>query len=137
MKKYGFANEVMHVKLQSFIKRVRISVIHFPEKKNETGSTILRIKTIFGLATKNDGQYLDDRYVDHPPKVPSFGAGPKDVKFFLDSPAPSSSTPADSTSDRASGKGSGRYADSGSGKAGSEPPSGSYVSVFDFFEKSK
>ena len=78
IQKYGSANQFNRVKLQSFLKRVRVKVIHLAEKKNKTGESIPRVKTIFGLASKDDGHSLD-----HPPRVQSFGAGPKDVEFFL------------------------------------------------------
>ena len=51
---------------------------HLAEKKNKAGEPIPRVKTIYGLAGKEDGHGLD-----HPPLVRSFGAGPKDVEFFL------------------------------------------------------
>ena len=62
-------------------------MIHLGEKKNRAGESIPRVKTIFGLANKSDGHGLE-----HLPRVQSFGAGPKDVEFFLNdsSGAPSS-----------------------------------------------
>ena len=132
MKNHGSANEGMRGKLQSFLKGVRVRVIHLPEEKNKAGSTIPRIKTILGLTTKNDGQNLD-----HPPKISNFGAGPKDVEFFLDSPAPSSSAPVDSTSDEASVKGNGKKGRLAGGKPVFGASRGIYISVFDFFELSE
>lgn len=75
IRKYGAGNKS---KLQSFLKRVRVKVTHLAEKRNKAGESIPRVKTIYGLASKDDGHGLD-----HPPLVKSFGAGPKDVKFFL------------------------------------------------------
>lgn len=89
IQKYGSANQFNREKLQSFLKRVRVRVIHLGEKKNRTGESISRVKTIFGLANKSDGHGLE-----HLPRVQSFSAGPKDVEFFLNdsSGAPSSSS---------------------------------------------
>ena len=65
--------------LASFLKKLKVRLIHLPERKNNAGETIPRIKTIIGLATVADGNKLDK-----PPRVNRFGAGPTEVQFFLD-----------------------------------------------------
>ena len=68
------------VKLGNFLKKPRVQVTHIV-KKNRSGGEIPRIKTIASLATPGDGHSLA-----HPPIVPKFAAGAKEVKFFLGSP---------------------------------------------------
>ena len=132
IQRYGSAHQYNRIKLQSFLKRVRVRVIHLAEKKNKAGETLARVKTIFGLANENDGQGLD-----HPPRVVKFGAGPKEVEFFLNdsSGAPSSSStgqPAGTPASKKKGKGK-------KGGAPSQGPSqgvlqgGRYITVYDFF----
>ncbi|KAH7112376.1 RNA interference and gene silencing protein, partial [Dactylonectria macrodidyma] len=96
-------------KLEAYLRRLRIRITHLTEKKNNKGGAIPRIKTIIGLAGKNDGHGLA-----HPPKVGAFGAGPKDVEFWLDASPPQQSSS------------SGRVAASGGGQ---------YISVYDYFFK--
>ena len=67
------------LKIQSFLKGVRVKVTHLREKKNKAGQTILRAKTICGLANIGDGRRLA-----HPPRAQTLGPGSKDVSFFLD-----------------------------------------------------
>ncbi len=129
---YGSAHQFNRVKLQSFLKRVRVQVVHLAEKKNKAGESIPRVKTIFGLANKDDGHSLE-----HPPRVQTFGAGPKDVEFFLnDSPA----TPSSSSASQAGGASSGKKKGKGGkgGKIGQGPgqnvsQGGRYISVYEFF----
>ncbi|KAI9729649.1 MAG: hypothetical protein M1818_008452 [Claussenomyces sp. TS43310] len=87
------------------LKLVRIQRTHLPEKRNQAGKIILGVKTIGDLATANDG--FDSQ---HPPQVRGFGAGPKDVNFFLESTE----------------KGRG-------GKPAAKATSGRYISVWDYF----
>ncbi|KAK1977461.1 putative RNA interference and gene silencing protein [Colletotrichum cereale] len=68
-------------RIEAFLKRLRVRTTHLAEKKNKSGEVIHRIKTIFGVATPNDGQGLV-----HPPRVREYGAGPKHVEFWLDTP---------------------------------------------------
>lgn len=132
IQKYGSAQQFNRVKLQSFFKGVRVRVIHLGEKKNRAGESIPRVKTIYGLANKNDRHGLD-----HPPRVQSFGAGPKDVEFFLNdsSGAPSSS----STGQAAGPPGSKKKAKGKKGGESSRGPGsnvvqgGRYISVYEFF----
>ncbi len=108
-------------KLQTFLKRVRVRVTHIV-KKNKKGQEIPRIKTIAAFATPGDGQGLEK-----PPLVPRFGAGAKDVKFFLGRPG-EQGQPSDGKDGKKGKK---------KGKAGPEPPSTGYISVYDFFRSSK
>lgn len=86
------------ITLQKKLKGVCVEVTHLPIKKSKsTNQIIRRTKIIFGLAHHQDGQGGL-----HPPVVNSFGAGPKDVKFWLEDLSPAS-----------------------------------YISVFDYFRKSK
>jgi len=118
--KLGTANRVT---LQKKLKLIRVSVTHLPVKKNKkTGKDVPRIKTIFGLAHQQDG-----RSEDHPPQVSAFGAGPKDVKFWLsDAPPPAA--------------GDAKPAAKGKAKPGPKPtgpslPGNTYISVFDYFKR--
>ncbi|KAL7915394.1 Piwi domain-containing protein [Trichoderma velutinum] len=65
-------------RLQAFIKGIRIRTTHLKDRLNKRGEPVLRAKSIKFLANKNDGQGLQ-----HPPRVKAFGAGPKDVEFWL------------------------------------------------------
>ncbi|MCJ1247072.1 hypothetical protein MMC30_004283 [Trapelia coarctata] len=119
------------VKLEKFLKRVRVRVIHLGEKKNKAGESIPRVKTIFGLANTNDGHGLD-----HPPRVQRHGAGPKDVEFYLNDP--SAATPRASTGQAASAPGGKKKGKGKKGGPSSDAPTqgtsqGRYISVFDFF----
>ncbi|KAF2491439.1 putative RNA interference and gene silencing protein [Lophium mytilinum] len=121
--KYGAAHNNSKGKLAKFLEKVRIRTTHLPEKKNKAGQVIHRMKTIFGLANRNDGHGLP-----HPPRVREYGAGPKDVEFWLDSPAQSSSS---STAAKGDGKKKGKK---GAASGAPQPASGGrYISVYDFF----
>ncbi|OAG10813.1 eukaryotic translation initiation factor 2C 2 [Paraphaeosphaeria sporulosa] len=98
--------------LEKFLKLVRVQTNHLPEKKNKAGQVIPRIKTIFGLARKDDGHGLP-----HRPKVLSHGAGAKDVQFWLEGDGGPNAT-------KAKAKG---------GKKEGPATGGKYISVFDFF----
>ena len=132
IQKYGSVHQFNRVKLQSFLKRVRVRVTHLAEKRNKAGDSIVRVKTIFGLANPNDGHDLQ-----HPPRVQSFGAGAKDVEFFLND---SSGVPSSSSTGQAGGTAGSKK--KGKGKKGGEPsqgpgptvPSGGrYITVYEFF----
>ena len=112
------------VSLANFLKKLSVDVTHIT-RTNRSGRRIPRIKTIQGLATRDDG-----RSQAHPPIVPQFGAGAKDVQFYLDD----------------AGEGaSGKAKAPGGGKKGKKPPKagpeaqsqGHYVSVYEFFRQSK
>jgi hypothetical protein len=119
------------VRLGNFLKRVRVEVTHII-RKNKKGEKIPRIKPIVALATPGDGHGLP-----HPPIVPRFAAGSKEVKFFLESPGNQPGiTPSPSTGKAASGTGKGK----GKGKskkpeAAGPAPQGAYISVYDFFKR--
>lgn len=112
------------VKLGNFLKKVRVRVTHII-RTNRSGSEIPRIKTITGLATPGDGHGLQ-----HPPKVPKFAAGSKEVEFFLGEPGEQPSGSQQSPATRKSKKGK------EPAKEGPELPSGRYVSVYNFFRNS-
>jgi eukaryotic translation initiation factor 2C len=111
------------VKLGNFLKKVRIRVTHII-RRNKKGDEIPRIKTVVGLATPGDGYGLA-----HPPIVPRFAAGTKEVKFFLggagEQPGGKEQGPVKREAKRGK-KGA---------KSGPEPPQGGYISVYDFFQR--
>lgn len=111
--------------LERFLKRIRVKVIHLPEKKNAAGQPVPRIKTIMGLASKSDGQGTE-----HPPIVKAFGAGPRDVQFYFDAPAATSSS---QSAGAAGGSKKGKAAKS----AAAAPSGGRYITVYDFFRQRK
>ncbi|OAA59232.1 RNA interference and protein silencing protein [Niveomyces insectorum RCEF 264] len=125
-------------KLEAFLKRVRVQTTHLKAKTNKRGEVVPRIKTIFGLANKNDGHGLD-----HPPRVANFGAGPKDVQFWLDAPkdaaaAAAASSSAPSSSVPSAGPKKGGKSGKAAGAKAKNPPAaggGQYISVYDFFVK--
>ena len=131
---YGAAHGTYPAKLQPFLKRVRVKVIHLAEKKNKAGESIPRVKTIFGLANKDDGHSLA-----HPPRVPELGAGPMNVEFFLsDSPGAPSSSSAGQATGTSSGKKKGKGGNGGASSHGPGPgqsvsQGGKYISVYEFF----
>jgi len=110
------------VRLANFLKRVHVQVTHIV-RKNRSGHDIPRIKAIAGLATPGDGHGLQ-----HPPVVPKFAAGAKEVKFFLGNPG-----------EQAGGKrqGSARKESKKTGKTGPGPPRDEYITVHDFFQRSE
>ena len=117
MRAYLHDNGHSRVKLGNFLKRLSVNVTHI-KRTNRQGQMIPRVKQIFGLATQQDG-HGDPT----PPKVGSFGAGPRDVLFYLGEPS-SSGKPKN-----------GKKA----GKSGPNPPvsKNGYISVYDFFWQSK
>lgn len=131
-------------KLEKFLSKVRVRTTHLKEKKNKNGEVIPRIKTMIGLARNDDGRDLA-----HPPRVKQFAAGPKDVQFWLDGPAPTSSEPKVAQADTGAGKGGkggkGKKGGKGGKAAAPQGPaqpaaaggSGKYISVYDFFAQSE
>jgi eukaryotic translation initiation factor 2C len=112
--KLGSGNKLI---LQKKLKLIRVKVTHLPGKKlKNTNVEIPRVKTIFGLAHTQDG-----RQEEHPPRIVDFGAGPKGVSFWL-SEVPPAATGAKPPV-----------------KRGYAPafPSNTYITVFDYFRKSK
>lgn len=119
------------LKLSNFLKRLRITTTHLKEKKNRRGEVILRVKTILSLANKDDGRNLA-----HPPKVRTWGAGPKDVEFWMES---ASTSAAAGTSPPSTGKKGAKKAKPVAGAAGASGAAGAgrYISVYDFFVNGK
>lgn len=102
--------------LQKKLKLVRVRVIHLPAKKSKKNLDIPRVKTIFGVAHPQDG-----RNDAHPPQIQAFGAGPKGVMFWLGAaPTAKEEKPGKKAS-----------------KADGGLPTNAYISVFDYFRRSK
>ena len=110
------------VALATFLKRLSVEITHI-RRANRAGQRIPRYKTINGLATRADGRNLHKA-----PVIPSYGAGPKEVQFFLQDASPSAST-ADSSKAR-SRKGKKKQAEETEVKE-------RYVNFFDFFRERK
>ena len=121
MHAYMSQNGPNKINLLRFVKKLSIEVTHIA-RKNKQGHRIPRIKTVQGFATKDDGRNLSNS-----PIVTQFGAGAKEVKFFLNTSS------GDSSSVPSSGKKSGKTLKAGPGPASQ----GSYVTVYDFFRQSK
>jgi hypothetical protein len=129
MRNYVRANGPNRVKLANFVRRLSVNVTHIV-RRNRAGHTIPRIKAIAALAMTDDGQNME-----HRPIVPKFGAGPKEVKFFIGGTA---AVPPGNSQDQ-SGKSDGK-----TGKKASKvgPPilplsEDGYITVYDFFRNSK
>ena len=123
-------NDGNMVRLATFLKKLRVRVTHII-RTNREGREVPRIKTVTGLAAPGDGHRLQ-----HPPLVPKFAAGSKEVMFHLSSPGeqPSASQPSGSQQSSA-----GKKDKKGKKpvKEGPEPPGDGYISVYDFFQRSK
>lgn len=100
---YAFmrANGPDRVKLWNFAKKLTVDIVHIV-KKNKAGRRVPRLKQVNGFATIADGRELE-----HPPIVPGFGAGSKDVQFFLSEHSNQPSKPPD-TSESPNKKGKGK-----------------------------
>jgi hypothetical protein len=117
--KLGTGNKIT---LQKKLKLVRVKVTHLPGKKSKKNNqNIPRVKTIFGLAHTQDG-----RTEEHPPRVSSFGAGPKNVQFWLSDVPPAAAGANPPTKGKAAQKGVGKVV-----------PTNTYISVFDYFRRSE
>ena len=124
MQVYVQQNGPNKVNLAKFLKKISVDVTHIT-RTNSSGRRIPRIKTIQSLATRDDG-----RSRAHPPIVPQFGAGAKEVQFFLDDVGEGASGKAKASGGGKKGKKTPR--------AGPEAPSqGKYVSVYEFFQQSE
>lgn len=126
MNGYGVRNTAA---LEKFLKLLRVRTTHLPDKRNRANEIIPRVKTVFGLARKDDGHNMA-----HPPRVRDHGSGAKNVEFWIDGEASSSSTAKVGTKSTAKGrdKGKGKARPDSSAIAGS----GKYISVFEFFKTS-
>ena len=108
--------------LATFLNRLSVEVTHL-RRASTKGQRIPRYKTISGLAARTDGRSLQN-----PPVVPSFGAGPKDVQFFLQDESSTSSTKGQSKAGARKGE---------KDKVDGTGVEGRYISVFDFFHERK
>jgi len=135
MEAYGLASLP---RLEKFLKGVRVRTNHLPEKRNKAGEIVPRIKTILGLATREDGKTLPE---GQRPRVAKYGGGPKEVEFWLNSPTPSPARPSVSGMEPASPsqakKRGGKGGKRGGGPAPAASSGGRYISVYDFFMQSK
>jgi eukaryotic translation initiation factor 2C len=117
-------NGVSRIKLEGFLKKLSIDVIHII-KKNKAGNRVARIKTIFSLARRDDG-----RGQPNPPIVSDFGAGSNDVQFFLINTPPKSFQ-------KPKGKKGKQNAGADGGLPKPSATAGKYISVSNFFKQSK
>ncbi|KAI9780847.1 MAG: hypothetical protein M1839_006474 [Geoglossum umbratile] len=137
MASYLASNGPNYYKLGKFLHHVRVEVTHII-RKNKAGQEVPRIKTIAGLAMKEDGHGLQ-----HPPRVAKFGAGAKQVEFYLSGPVESLAEefsklggPSSGGKGKKSGGKSGGKAGGPSGKkSGPGLPENEYISVFDHFRR--
>lgn len=112
--------------LLKFVHGLSIDRLHIVNR-NSSGKRIPKVKKVRGFATTDDGRRLPN-----PPIVPQFGAGAKDVQFYLDDvSSDSSSKPGPAAAGRA------KKGKKGVKKAGPDPPpsGGRYISVLDFFKQ--
>jgi hypothetical protein len=116
MRAFGSENKII---LARHLKYLRVQKRHLPTKKNRAGNMVASIASIYDLATTNDGGTSASA-----PQVKSHGAGPKDVKFYLETktPDPAAISPANSSSKNL---------------GGSTSSTGSYISVWDYFRRRK
>jgi hypothetical protein len=131
MKAFMQENGPNRVHLGKFVKGVSVSVTHIV-KINRAGKRVPRIKQIYSFATRDDG-----RDQEHAPIVPAYGAGSKDVKFYLGDAATQKPQSHSGTSGRKSkGKGKEKAKATQAGPSSVSSP-GNYVSVYDYFKQSK
>ena len=114
---YGARTNHNKLRLANFLRRMSVDLIHITNR-TKAGKRVPIYRTITGLATRDDGRQLE-----HPPIVSEFGAGPRDVKFWLNDSGP-----------QAAGKKKGRGPRS---KPQPAPSTGKYISVHDHFTRSK
>lgn len=119
-------------RLEAFVARLRIRTTHLPERRNRRGEVLVRTKTVLGLARVDDGHGLQ-----HPPRVSSFAAGPRQVSFRMDAPLGSGSGSAGSASATAAAKGKGKMGKTGKAVRSGPARASVYISVYDFFVQSK
>ncbi|KAJ4187446.1 hypothetical protein NW759_016884 [Fusarium solani] len=125
MFKYYADHQRSKYKLNNFLQKLRVRPAHLPERRNKKGEIVRKVKTIVGLANMNDGHSLQ-----HPPRVKEFGAGPKDVEFWLDGGEGGPAIPPQEGGKKKKRKG--KQAGP-SDKPSSTSSSGRYISVYEFF----
>lgn len=135
---YAPPNEKGMRALAKFLKLVRVRTTHLREKRNKKNEVVVRAKTIFGLADIKNGTALA-----HSPQVSRNGAGPKDVKFWLQDQQPSSTSAAlvpglasSQATPPKKGKSKGK-GNAGKTAIGPQPlaaTTGRYISVHDHFK---
>ncbi|KAF9894376.1 hypothetical protein FE257_007879 [Aspergillus nanangensis] len=118
IREYQRAYRNIH-QLNTFLRGLRVRVTHI-QRKNKKGDIVPRFKTIGAVATPRDGAK------PNPPKVSSYGAGPKDVQFFLETPGQAPAPQSSSGGKEKKGK--------KPAKAG-PAPAGKYISVAEFFRQ--
>lgn len=123
IQKFEYENGRDKEKLRKFLENLKVRTTHLAERRNKAGQAIVKAKTIHDLATKRDGRALP-----HPPRITNYGAGPKDVEFWLDGQTHSSA--ASTAGSRGGGKKKGKKPGGPLGPASG----GRYISVFDFFK---
>lgn len=67
-------------RLANFLKKISVNVTHI-KRKNKKGENMLRIKMIYDLASRNDGNGDPN-----PPRMPKFGANANEVEFWFEKP---------------------------------------------------
>lgn len=70
-------------KLERFLKHARIKKMHM-STTNEAGQPIAPMRTVFGLASPQDGRLTDRTTPGRAPEVAAFGANSRNVKFWLE-----------------------------------------------------
>ncbi len=101
------------------LKRLQLRRLHLQGRKNKAGKVIPSVVVFWDFARTDDGVSESN-----PPQVSAYGAGPKQVKFFLKKEQP------------ASGGLSGPYTTKPVGRA-PKASGGYYISVWDYFSESK
>ena len=101
------------LRLENFLRKLSVHVTHIV-RRGRGGRVVPRMKQISALARAGDGSQLSK-----PPIIPNFGAGPKDVKFFL------------AVSEQSPPVGKAKVGKGDEGAAAS----GQYISVYDFFRQ--
>ncbi|KAK6812167.1 hypothetical protein RU639_012045 [Aspergillus parasiticus] len=79
---YQKANCKSLTALNEFLHGIRGRTLHLRERRNRSGELIIKPKTIHSLARRGDGTDLP---LNRKPGIQSFGAGSKDIKFWLES----------------------------------------------------
>lgn len=111
--------------LEIYLQGLRVETRGIPQG-------ITKIRRIHGLARVDDGRH-PEHLLKYPPKVPSFGAGPKEVKFY-DSPETMNKTEAEiiEAAQRKKSRGG------GNGRAvSSRTPTNDWMSVAVFIKEGK